>query len=278
MKRSWLGFLVPALVLAHPAWAYVPPAGFVIRTMAQKKAGFKGLRIRSLVSAVEAGKPASLRFRENTVVDVQNGVIRSRALDESGRELFATERRLSAEDAHGSLGVEVNRLLFSPSGTNLTRDLVASGIPVPVEGVQPPDQKDYPTRLKRLKGTVAWVYSGKPAPGPGAARTPEFWVEKDTFLPLLLQTQSQAKEPASKEAWAEVHFEEYRFYRDFPYPRVLEFGQDGTIRIHAELADLQVNPDLAELRKPLVAGWTDAGNAAPQALRELIRSYYDQVH
>ena len=273
--RSLFLAIVPVAFLfglVDSAHAYIPPSGFVIRTMAQKRSGFKGFRIRSQVFAAEGDKASAPHFKETTTYDVSTRVLRSRALDDSGRELFSVERKLG--DASEAQALRVDRLLFSGDSGVLVRDLKNAGVPIRTEadfhGMKDEDERRAfeVSRMLRFKGTVAWVYGGSRVPESKAA---ELWVEKDTFLPVKFVTRVG-------ETWIDTTWTDYRFFKEFPYPRQIEVSKAGTPAIRAELTDLLVNPDRAEFKRVgSGGGFTDAGNAAPSSVRDLIRSYYDLV-
>jgi hypothetical protein len=265
MKRKILISLALATALIEPSYAYIPPAGFVVRTMAQKKSGFRGFRVRASVSNLEGDKPGATRFRETTWVDMNAGLLRSRALDDSGRELYVMERKLTAEDSESTSATRIDRLLFSSSAPNVIRELVAAGVPLRADsgGAQGDEGegRSSNSRMARWSGTVAWVFGSSSSAG-------ELWIEKDTFLPLRLLSKTRGSA-------LEARFDGYRFFKDFPYPKTMDIYREGASVLRAELVELQVNPDLGELKRKAALGWTEAGNSAPANVRELIRSYFD---
>ena len=275
MKQPWIPMAMAAGVLLGPvqdALAYIPPSAFVVRQMTQKKAGFKGLRVKSTVIAYEGEKPTGARFRETLSYDPVNFVLRSRALDEAGKELFVQERKLGpGENSFSSL---VDRLLLSSDPPGLLRVLGLFGIPVKTDGELEslPDEEARRaaevSRMTRYRGTVAWIFGGSKG---NDAKAPELWVEKDTFLPLRLVAKSG-------DTLLDATFQEYRFYREFPYPRVISVNPGTTPVVRVELGEVVVGAEVAaEFKKPVTAGWTEAGNSAPGAIRDLVRAHYDLV-
>ena len=98
----------------------------------------------------------------------------------------------------------------------------------------------------------------------------QLWIEKDTFLPLRAMF-SQADNPI------ELRFENYRFYREFPFPRaIMLVNKSGTI-LRAETSEVSLTSDLKELKTPVTPGFSDVGNSASSSIRDLVRQYYEAV-
>src|SRR5690606_15445064 len=101
---------------------------------------------------------------------------------------------------------------------------------------------------------VAWVVG----PGRKDLAWPQVWIEKDNFHPVRLIERTD-------EGTLDVRFEDFRHFKEFPFPRtttVLRASRDEGAqepKLREVLAELIVNPDMAEMRKPLAQGFTDVG-------------------
>lgn len=263
-----------ASLAAPAAWAYVPPSQFIVKSMTGKRAGYKGLRLRTTVYAMEGQRAGGTGFKQVTIFDAGSRVMRSRAYDQSGRELYAMERRLNeASPVVG--GMPVAALLMDPSLESVSRILRGAGVPVRTEAelLEMKDEEERRasevTSLVRLGSVVGWAIG----PGKRDLAWPQLWVEKDTFHPLRMIERTD-------EGTVDVRFESFRYFREYAFPRTItvlrasreEGAQEPKLR--EELADLIVNPEMTELRSPLAQGFTDAGNSADGVIRDLIRLYY----
>ena len=267
------------LISTHEASAYIPPSHYIVKTMTQKRAGVKSVRIRSTVIALQDGKPAGVHLKEVATYDYASRILRSRISDDSGRELYAVERKLHAEGPESLFGVRVDELLLASSGESLAKTLSTAGISIRSEAelqALATDQDRFTaeqTTMQRMNGTVAWVLGGgRKAPASATPAPPQLWVEKDTFLPVRLITPAKLD---SKDGLADATFQSFRFFHEFPFPRLIEVAHGGVPQFRVELAELQVNPELAEMKKAVSAGYTDAGNAAESPVRDLIRKYFE---
>jgi hypothetical protein len=125
------------------------------------------------------------------------------------------------------------------------------------------------TRLARWNSSIAWVIG---APEAGSA---QLWIEKDSFMPLRLIAPPRPESDSSD--LVDLQFEGQRHYREFPFPRVIVAIQKKQPLLRDEAQDVTITLDAAEFRTPLVPGFTEAGNAAPGALRDLIQKYFEVV-
>jgi hypothetical protein len=310
--KAALAFL---LLAAVPAWGYVPPSQFVVRMMAKRHEGTKVIRIRSTVTELEDDKPGKNHFKQVTVFDPARGILKSRAYDDAGQELYAVERRYGPPAATvaaaptgsteapppvvlkpGEAGPPAGALLLSANADTVSQILLSVGIPVRTEA-ELLAMKDEAERraseamgLARWKGQVAWLVGpaqpaenpprkpeAAPSPSPDAPLQPQLWVVKDGFVPLRLVT-------AAEDGANEVRFESFRYVREFPFPRVITAlrhpgGQVGKERaiLREDVAEFSATGDLSELKAPVTLGYTDAGNSADSGVRELIRTFYALV-
>lgn len=268
MKKA---ILSTALLLCNsiPALAYVPPSEFIVKTWAQKHAGPKGVRTRSIVQAVEGDKPVGPKLKLTVIYRAEDGVLRSIASDEQNQVLFMSEggepRGLHA----------LTELLYDSNFSRVASALKKQGVPVKTsrELLELPEESERlaaesaTLSLGRVKRQIAWVI-GKRDGSSDAAN--QLWVEKDTFQPLKFKMDSH-----------EVLFESYRNYRDFPFPKTMTWNEakvEAKTFMREELVDLVVNPpELAQLSKPITHGYTEAGNSASSEIRDLIQKYFEKA-
>ena len=257
MKKIAL-IAVSALILTSSAYAYVPPSEFIVKTIASKRHGVRSIRVRSVLTAVQNGQPQGQKLKETVWIDYTNHLIRSRMDDESGRELYAIERRL---DANIPL---VDLLLLDSQPEVLAKGLRQNGIPIRSEAELLSMKSEEERRLSetesiaRITGGIAWVI-GNMTDGS------QLWVEKDTFLPVKLVVKSDDKN-------YEMIFDGFRYAKEVPYPKVMNVAG-----IRIESTDMGVNVDMSEMKSTLRPGFTEAGESLDSATSELIRHFYQLV-
>ncbi len=258
-----------ALVFAAPASAYVPPSQYVVKKMVARHSGFKGLKIRSLVVGLNGKDPSGVQFQQITTVDLGKRVLRSRAFDDTGKELYVVERSLRVDAPHPV----VDTLMFETRMDFMSQALKSAGLPIRSDSElaamadEEERRKAESAWIERVGTAMVWVYSEERK----APSKPQLWIEKDTFLPLRLVSKREGD-------LADIRFESYRFYREFPYPRqiTLALGTDiGDRVLRDDLQELVVNPELAaEFKQRVQPGYTELGNSASSAVRDLITKYY----
>ncbi|MGZ3709259.1 MAG: hypothetical protein ACXWPM_11015 [Bdellovibrionota bacterium] len=265
MKR--FGTLIMIALWAPAAWAYVPPSQFIIKTLIGKHAAVKGVKIHSTVSAMEGDRATEVRFKETTVYSPETGVLASWATDEADHKLYFFERKVGAF-------TPIDELLFGNDLSAATRMLRARHIPIKTEeellALPNEDERRAAEEetFMRWKATFAWIIGA-----PKSASNPQLWIEKDTFLPLRF-----IYDRPVDDSTREVQFEAFRFYHEFPFPRATLVLKGGSALLRDDLVDVAVNPEPAQMkvaREP--TGYTDAGNAAPGPVRDLIREYYETI-
>jgi hypothetical protein len=262
MKRVTVGVL-GGLLVATTAQAHIPPAAFIVKTLAAKRAGLKAVRFKSTVNGLQGDHITGARFRQTTIYDLTTRTLRSTAEDEVGRPLYAVERKLVNENAAPVL----DSLLLESQTQLLAQHLRSVGVPVRTEEEIKQGLED-PSFLSRVKNGFAWVI--------GTSRKPDaqLWIEKDTFLPLKLAARRDGTP-------YEATFDGYRFYRELPLPRMITLamgvGDDARPLLREEIMEVQVLSDPSEARAQVVPGYTDAGNSIDASVRDLIRSYYQYL-
>jgi hypothetical protein len=219
--------------------------------MASKRQGVRLVRIVSEVAGFDAGKPTGLKFKTITVYNPLTHVMRSQALDDTGVELFGVEK------AENALPLSLI-VLYDANSRVITHMLERADIPIRSEDEPEAKNADEPTALRRWNGSVAWVLGPSAVQKEGA----QFWVEKDTFLPVRLLVGDQ-----------DIQFTKYRYSQELPYPRSSSLAnRAGATVLEEDVSELQVNPPVAVEHTPIASGYTDAGNSSP--MKELIRKFY----
>lgn len=220
---------------------------------------------------MEGEQPTSVKFRSTTLFNAQTRELMSWASDENDRKLYAVSRKQRLLGA-------LSAVLLESEVREAVHSLRQARVPIRGEDelLALPDEiarrAAEVTDFVRWKSTFAWVI------GDPKSWDPQFWFEKDTFLPARLVFQ-----PKDFGSTVDVRFENYRFQQDFPYPKLLFVaGKETPIFLKDELVDVAVNIDPAQLKIPVegrapVTGWTDAGNSASGSVRDLISRYYEIV-
>jgi hypothetical protein len=254
------GWMVLRVAWCSTSLAYIPPSQFVIKTWVHKHQGSKNLRLKTLVTAIENDKPTGVGFRETLWIHSDNLSFKGIASDDQDRKLFRFERT-------GGNASLISRLLLSRDVHDVTHQLRGVGIPIRTEDellrlkTEADRRKAESQSLMRWNSGFSWVI-GQPEDSQG-----QLWIEKDTFLPVKL-VYTGAKDGARYE----LRFENYRFFRDFPYPRVTQLYRNGTWIFSSQLVDLSIEPESVASRG---TGLTDMGRSAPSGVKDLMQVYYD---
>lgn len=248
------------LLAASPVFAYIPPTDFLVRTLVKKHDLGKGVRVKSTVSSMENENSTSVRFKETTVYDPRTATLRSWATDDSGQVLYAVEKKTKDQTT-------LDAVLFESTTPRVFHALKGQGIDV---------QSAEPATLARWRKSIAWVIGARDS------SRGELWLEKDTFYPVRLILNEKA---------FDIELDGTRTYHEFPYPKVVTLdkgvataaasaspqGKVGRGILRAETNEVAVNIEAQPPKNLSFTGFTDAGQAAPDALKELIRQYYRVV-
>jgi hypothetical protein len=263
LMASLIGSLLVATIGVQSSFAYIPPASFLIKNLAAKRKGLKSLKISSNVVGFDSGKPNGVHFKTVTIYEAANRSWRSSAYDDSGTELFSIQKR------DGAIPLS-SFVLFVSNPFELSEALGKAEIPVREAEAPQPKASDTPAlpadnmTLKRWNGSIAWVIGSSDKPD-----SPQFWIEKDSFLPVRLIAKEQ-----------DVQYAKYRYSQDLPYPRMISLSnKTGELQFEESLNDFTVNS--ASVDKLLIAkdatsegSFTPAGDSSPSAMKDLIRKYY----
>jgi hypothetical protein len=251
------------LAIAGSAWAYIPPATFILHSVAKKHLVFSTVRVRTHIYLTdENGNTVGSQLLETTVFYAKDNHYKSWVTDDTGKLFYMTERP-SASNPTLSVVPEV---LFGTSSPRMADALKAAGVEFPRLLATPQNPVvDDPNKLvlRRWNHTFAWVM-GKSA---------QLWIEKDTFLPL------RVIEPSAGDSdLYDIQMNGFQYFDDFPYPKsatIYEFGKK-TPFMKADLVDaiLDLRMTAADFPKEKVEGFTDAGSSLPTGLHDLIQKYY----
>jgi hypothetical protein len=291
---------------ASLASAYVPPSQFIVKSMVAKRTGMKALKIRGLVNALGVDPQNAVHFRETTVVNPTADWIRSWATSDSDQVLYTTERKLSDSPFP-------DVLLFQSKAHSVAQALREHSIPVRSDEElysisDEEKRRDFEVEsLTRWKGGIDYLIGLRSLSAIKTGAEPRLYVEKDSFLPVRVVFPAPGLELGA----ADLRFENFRLYHEFPFPRLItlvkadrksDFPASQTQGVadislvpnhsaketkavevgllQEEMLEVIQNPDpnfQTAPVPPVAGGFTDAGNAAPASLRELVRRYYEII-
>jgi hypothetical protein len=279
-------FLLTCLASSErSSWAYIPPSAFLVKSVARKHLGYKRIRVKSEIQALDrSGQPTGIHFHEQLTYVPASGTLKSTATDDSGTVLFETVR---GDESISPAAL----LLFAERSALIGQSLKGLDIPIltefELEALHGEDERRAAEseRLGRLGSStdhqVAWVV-GRAAPEGGSALLPQVWIEKDTFLPLRLIGAVRKGDSALED----IRYGGYRTYSEFPYPKLTTwFDSDGTPHLRSQTIEVAVDgaPESARSKKSSLNGngnedgWSLAGQSAPGAQRDLIRDFYSTL-
>jgi hypothetical protein len=243
--------LLPALLAAGAAQAYVPPSGFQIVQMAKRHKGLKSLRVKTRITG------PSTQIREIGYFDFGTRTFKARFLDQNDQEIYAFERKLGSNDSLSSL------LLFETNPNHIAASLKNAGVPVLVESelLKLPDEPARiaaeKTGIARLDRRIGWTIGDA---------DPSLWVLKDEFVPLRLAT-----------GGVEIRFEETKNVHDFPYARAISIWKGSDAILKGEAMELSANPDPADMKAIHVQGLPAIPSSLASDQRALIEQWVQWI-
>jgi hypothetical protein len=247
------------------AWAYIPPASFILHEVAKKHIEYTTIRVRSNIVAVDGnGNPTGLKLRETTFMNNRDGALRSWVTDETGKVLYSIERVENVASKSMKTPV-VAAVLFDTNSVRMASVLKSVGIQIP-HGKDANSTAENTggdkMNLRRWNQTVAWVL-GKEA---------QLWIEKDTFIPVRV-----IAPPRMDSQLYDFQMENFKYFDEYAYPRLgtlYQVGKKAPI-LKAELVDVILDPSLPASEFPKEKeGFTEAGQSASSQVRDLIETYY----
>jgi hypothetical protein len=245
VKKRGLFFLVTGclfLFSLETAFAYIPPASFILKTLSAKRVGLKQFKVKTRLKF-------STPVTEVTWVDFSKRVLKSKVYDDAQKELYRYEKKFS------DLSI-VGAILFEDQVEALIKKLSQNGIALPPEDGPLPERTGSALSFGRWRGVITWIL--------GESTDNQLWVEKDSFLPVHLLSKKIEKQ--------DVSFSNYKFYEKLPYPRLMEKKEGDEISPEAVDGALSFRPKEFDFSD--VAGWTDEGSKLDSSTKNLIEKYY----
>ncbi len=269
MKR-WI--VAAAVLSVSSAWAYIPPSQFIMKTMVQKRAGLKNVRLRSTVTLYEGERPGPIKFKQVSWFVPAENLFRVWITDDQDRKLAVVERGTKNWSP-------VSALLLETQPADLANVLKGRKIPIKTEdellqlSTEEARREVELTSLQRWKGQPAWVIARAAKSGP------QLWMDKDNFVPLRFIFDR----PTDGDS-VDVRFEGLRLQKDLPMPRALVAHKLGseTPLFREELSEVSVNMDAGAFKLPpppaKAAGFTELGQQSSPELQGLIQKYFETLH
>lgn len=234
-----------ALVAGVSAHAYIPPSFFVIRSIAKKHAVVEEGRFRHKVTFYKSNGDVLKTLSETVLMtDSDNAIVQ--LSDENGNPVATRTRKLV-----GTRTDEINRpvtydLLLMKDGANIFSHLRQLGLPLKTEGDlyaekegALPYKPESTVALVRYDRRLAIVVSDSETKSASDVKTPQLWVEKDSFLPLRAVFPSAPEAGVSSEP-LEFKFSGYQVYKGLLYPRVMQIYRRGELWVKAETQEVQL--------------------------------------
>jgi hypothetical protein len=270
MKKILMGLVSLNILLGSQAFAYIPPSQYIVKNWTNKHSGMKALKLRTLVTGYSSEKPTQTRFNVVTLYSGDTRKLKSWATDDVDKVLYSAERDLASMSP-------LSKLLFISDFREMTKSLRAIDVPIQTETellklrTEAERRDSEQESLARLNGSVSWVLGlvdSKQEPD-----SAQLWFEKDSFLPIRFLYRA-----ATVGDLYDIRLENYKFTREFPYPRTVSLRKKGTGTVLSEqMLDLALNADVHPVKKPLDTGFTELGQASTRELRNLIQNYYDII-
>lgn len=256
------GLLTVAFTFAMSsvAHAYIPPSFFVVRALTRKHAVVEEGRFKHKVSFYKGDGELVRSFNEMLVLTDPHNVI-VRLTDETGKEVATHTRSLTgARTQELSRPVLYDLLLMSDGATVFTH-FKHLGLPLKTEadlysekeGALPYKPESY-VGLARYENRIAVVVGDTAKRSVTDVKTPQLWVEKDSFLPLRAVFPSAPESGIASEP-LEFKFSGYQTYKGLLYPRVTQILRRGKLWVKLETQDVQlgagIKPESSQARADL---------------------------
>jgi hypothetical protein len=260
--------LLAILLGASQAQAYVPPSEYIVKNWVKKHSGAKQLKVLSTITAYSSDKPTPIHFKSITLYREDTKIIRSWATDDHDQLLYGLEHEASSASSPA-------KLLLTADLNEVLKTLQEVGVPLKTETEllnlrtekQRRDAEE--VSLVRWNNSIVWVLGN--ANSRQEPESPQLWFEKDLFLPVRYFFRA-----ASGSELYELRFDNYKFTREFPYPRGITLSKKtGGIVLAEDMGEIALNRDVSNQTKFFSTGFTDVGNSTSHELKTLIQTYYD---
>jgi outer membrane lipoprotein-sorting protein len=174
----FLGVLLNILVSGNKAaQAYILPPEQIIEYVSKQTAKVYNLHLVAWAESPDPELPKTMMRREMVIYAARPDFLRQEMVGEAGSDitLVSSGRRLSVTDGH---------LLAEPlRHEDIFAILLHANSPQTLETLLVSEQVDVSqAHISRFDKRIAYVIGGPP----GEAKSPQFWCDKDTFLPLRL--------------------------------------------------------------------------------------------
>lgn len=260
---GFLGFLV----LSTSAQAYIPPSQFILKTWANKHAGAKTLRVKTVVYELENGKATENHFNETLVFSPETLGFKSWVSDDQDKKLYSVERTLSSSSI-------LAQMLLAADSRQLIQALKNKEVPIPTEEDLLKLKTEDDRRKAEIEALLRWNNGIAWAIGVDSSKIvskPQLWFEKDSFLPLrmIIATSNDSGD------LNEIRFDGFRFFREFPFPKTFQFLKKDVGVFSTQLKDLTFVAEKVNVKPQSNGEFTEIGNSKPSAIKSLIRLYYE---
>jgi hypothetical protein len=230
----------------------------------------KALKVRSTVTAYALERPTAVHFKAITVYHSDTQKLKSWALDDFDKVLYSAERDISSLSP-------LSKLLFLSDLKEVINSLETNEVPFRTEAellklrTEVERRESERESLVRWNGSVAWVLGL--ADSKQEPESAQLWFEKDLFLPIRYLYRA-----ASAGDLYDIRLDNYKFTREFPYPRVISLHKKGAGTVLSEqVVDLALNSDVQVTKGTPGSGFTEIGQTSSSELRNLIQNYYDII-
>lgn len=227
--------LLPGLLVARRAFAWIPPGDFLVGKMAEKRKSLKTVQITGIRTYIGRGFEGGKQDVTEVVYGGAGGAYRVERKTPKGElvEVSDGTRRVTVVD--GKAGAiendprNLDRMLLLGGNTKeeLVRAIEGFGARVDV------------VALGRLDGRVAWIVGAKP----GDTTSPQLWIDKDRSFPLLLDD-PRTKSSVRFEGWGEAA-------GSGQIPARVSWRKGGNVVEELKVESVKTNPKLSpDLFKP----------------------------
>lgn len=251
MKLTWFvatGLALAIVCVAMPAGAYLLPANFLIRQMAERRAKAEVRDCVVQLSADVDGRDDQVD--ERIYVKNPERLRLERDLGESSYVVVEREGKRAEGDTTGvklskNPSTELLATLLMPRGRE-PEDMAARTISV-LQGLGIETKVIGITIYGKDARETAYTIGAKPT----EVDKPQLWVDSTTFLPVRLI--SYVDEGGKKVRYESRFFDYTTGVGDF-FPRVIENYRAGKLVRRAEVGDIKVNQDLPDTLFQVPAG------------------------
>ena len=173
----FLGVLLSISVSTKAAKAYILPPEQIIEYVSKQTAKIHNFHFVVWAESPDPDLPKTMMRREMVIYAARPDFLRQEMVGEAGSDitLVSSGRRISVTDGHLSAEPSRHEDIFAI--------LLHANSPETLETLLTSEQVNLSqAHISRFDKRIAYVIGGRP----GAGKSPQFWCDKDTFLPLRL--------------------------------------------------------------------------------------------